>query len=123
MKTGFIGLGAMGVGMARNLGKHAHLSAVWNRTKAKADALAAELGCESAASPAAIAQACDTVVMCVSADADVLDLVEQIAPAIRPGSIVIDCSTVSAATARTASARLVKAHAYFLDAPVSGGTE
>jgi 3-hydroxyisobutyrate dehydrogenase len=123
MKTGFIGLGAMGVGMARNLRKHAHLSAVWNRTKAKADALAAELGCESAESPAAVARACDTIVMCVSADSDVLALIEDLAPALKPGSIVIDCSTVSATTARTASERLAKVHAYFLDAPVSGGTE
>ena len=46
------------------------------------------------------------VVMCVSADRDVLSLVAAMAPALRQGSIVIDCSTVGADTARAASAQL-----------------
>src|SRR5690606_9008440 len=44
-------------------------------------------------------------------------------PGIRPGTIVIDCSTISADTARTATQRLATAGASFLDAPVSGGVE
>ena len=61
--------------------------------------------------------------MCVSADADVLEVVDAIAPALRPDTIVIDCSTVSADTARTAAQRLRERGAQFLDAPVSGGVE
>jgi 3-hydroxyisobutyrate dehydrogenase len=61
--------------------------------------------------------------MCVSADSDVLALVDQLVPVLKPGTLVIDCSTVSAATARAASERIAKAHGCFLDAPVSGGTE
>ena len=61
---------------------------------------------------------------CVSADADVLDVVDAIAPALRPGTIVIDCSTVSADTARERRAPARDAHmSQFLDAPVSGGVE
>jgi 3-hydroxyisobutyrate dehydrogenase len=61
--------------------------------------------------------------MCVSADADVLAVVDALLPAIRPGTIVIDCSTVSGDTARSAAHRLRERGAQFLDAPVSGGVE
>ena len=56
-------------------------------------------------------------------DAAVLDLVERIRPALRPGAIVIDCSTVSADTARSAAGSLAGAGVAFLDCPVSGGVE
>ncbi len=123
MNVGMIGLGAMGAHMARNLNKAGLLTAVWNRTAAKAQALAAELGCSAAASPAELAKNTDAIVLCVSADRDVLDVVNQLVPAIRPGTRVIDCSTVSAATARQAAAILRERGADFLDCPVSGGTE
>jgi 3-hydroxyisobutyrate dehydrogenase len=123
LKTGFIGLGAMGASMARNLHKRALLTHVWNRTAAKAQTLAAELGVVAADYPATLAMSCNAVVLCVSADDDVLATVDALAPALKPGSIVIDCSTVSAATARTAAERLATLGVEFLDAPVSGGTE
>ena len=102
MRTGFLGLGAMGAQMARNLHRAGLLAGVWNRSADKAAALAAELGCANAPSPAALAADCDALVLCVSADADVRELVEAIGSALRPGTLVIDCSTVSAATARHA---------------------
>ena len=113
----------MGAGMARNLHKHGLLASVWNRTDAKAAALAQETNCLHAASLADLANACDAVVVCVSADADVLGVVDTLLPAIRPDSIVIDCSTVSADTARSAAHRLQEKSVHFLDAPVSGGVE
>jgi 3-hydroxyisobutyrate dehydrogenase len=123
LATGFVGLGAMGRGMARNLHRAGLLRAVWNRTPATAAGLAAELGCLAAAGPAELAAQCDVVVLCVSADADVLEVVDAMAPALRAGAIVIDCSTVSAGTAREAARRLAGRGVAFLDAPVSGGVE
>jgi 3-hydroxyisobutyrate dehydrogenase len=123
LSTGFIGLGAMGQGMARNLHKQQLLTALWNRTPSKAQALAAETGRQAVQEPAALAPLCDVIVMCVSADADVLDTVDALLPAIRRDTIVIDCSTVSADTARAAAHRLRERGAHFLDAPVSGGVE
>jgi 3-hydroxyisobutyrate dehydrogenase len=123
LSTGFIGLGAMGRGMARNLHKAGLLGGVWNRTPAPASELAAELGVTAAGSPAELAAACDVIVLCVSADADVLETVDAMLPGLRPGSIVIDCSTVSSDTARTAAERLATRGVDFLDAPVSGGVE
>ena len=123
MRTGFIGLGAMGAPMARNLNKAGLLAAVWNRTVAKAQDLATELGCVAASSPVQLAKSLDAVVLCVSADRDVLDIVNQLAGALRRGALVIDCSTVSAETACQAAAKLREHGADFLDCPVSGGVE
>jgi 3-hydroxyisobutyrate dehydrogenase len=123
MTTGFIGLGAMGAHMARNLHRAGLLTAVWNRSANKAQALAAELGCVAAASPAAVAQQCDIIVLCVAADADVLAVVQKLLPGVRAGQLVIDCSTVSSATAHAAAAQLAAHQVEFLDCPVSGGTE
>ena len=123
MRTGFIGLGAMGSSMARNLHRTGLLSGVWNRTAAKAAALAAELHCAAPASPAELARGCDALVICVSADQDVLAVIAAVAPALRASSLVIDCSTVGADTARAAAAQLAARGVDFLDAPVSGGIE
>jgi 3-hydroxyisobutyrate dehydrogenase len=123
MKAGFAGLGAMGRGMARNLHKAGLLGAVWNRTPDRANELAAELGAVASANLAALARACEVVVTCVSADADVLEVVDGLLPGLRAGSLVIDCSTVSAETAREAARRLAQCGVDFLDAPVSGGVE
>lgn len=123
MQAGFIGLGAMGQHMARNLHRAGLLAGAWNRTTAKAEALAAETGCRAFATPAELAAACDVVVTCVSADADLLAVVDAIRPTLRERSIVIDCSTVAADTARAAAERMAAVGSDFLDCPVSGGVE
>jgi 3-hydroxyisobutyrate dehydrogenase len=113
----------MGLGMARNLKKQNLLSAVWNRTASKAEQFAREEAVEAASDLAGIARACDTIVICVSADNDVLEVVDQLLPHLQPNSLLIDCSTISADTARTAAHRARAKNVSFLDAPVSGGTE
>jgi 3-hydroxyisobutyrate dehydrogenase len=123
MKTGVIGLGAMGTPMARNLHRTGYLAAVWNRSMEKSRQLADEIDVPVAVEPAALAQNCDLVIISVSADADVLEVVEAMLPGLRPGMVVVDTSTVSRDTAREAAARLQEVKADFLDAPVSGGME
>jgi 3-hydroxyisobutyrate dehydrogenase len=123
MRVGFIGLGAMGSHMARNLHRAGMLAGVWNRTAAKARSLAAELGTSAPDSPADLAASVDAIVLCVSADQDVLDVVTAMAPGIKPGALVMDCSTVSSETARKSAEILKARQAAFLDCPVSGGTE
>jgi 3-hydroxyisobutyrate dehydrogenase len=109
--------------MARNLHRAGLLAAVWNRTADKARALAAELGVKAAATPAELAAGVDAVVICVSADDDVLEVVRALAPGLAAGTLIIDCSTVAADTARKAGELLGKQGAEFLDCPVSGGVE
>ena len=123
MRVGFIGLGAMGSHMARNLHRAGMLAGVWNRTPEKARALAAELGTTAPDSPAQLAAAAEAIVLCVSADQDVLDVVNALAPGIKAGALVMDCSTVSSETARKSAQILATRQAEFLDCPVSGGVE
>jgi len=123
MKVGFIGLGAMGQHMARNLHRAGLLTGAWNRTRTRTEALAAETGCRVFGTPAELAAACDFIVTCVSADEDLLTVIDALCPALQQGAIVIDCSTVAADTAREASKRLAAAGAALLDCPVSGGVE
>ena len=99
MKTGFIGLGAMGRGMARNLHEAGLLEAVWNRTASTAAKFAEEVPVTVAADVADLAGRCEAVVLCVSADEDVLWVVETLKDGLQPDTLVIDCSTVSAETA------------------------
>jgi 3-hydroxyisobutyrate dehydrogenase len=121
-RVGFIGLGAMGASLAGHLHGKGLLSAVGNRTVAKADALATQLGVKAAKAPADFA-GCDAVVLCVSKDADVLQCVDDLATVLPAGALVIDHSTVSRETALEAAARLKAKGIDFLDAPVSGGVE
>jgi 3-hydroxyisobutyrate dehydrogenase len=123
MNVGFVGLGAMGVHMARNIHRAGLLGGLWNRSPEKAQALGTELGIPVAAGPAELAARCDAIVMCVAADADVLEVVESLLPGARNGLLVLDCSTVSGDTARRAAERLATRGAEFLDCPVTGGTE
>ncbi|MEX0953103.1 MAG: NAD(P)-dependent oxidoreductase [Nitriliruptoraceae bacterium] len=123
--VGFIGLGIMGAGMARNLLEAGADLTVWNRTAKRAAPLG-EAGATVATSPGALAAACDVVVLCVSDTPDVEELVlgdGGVLDSIREGSLVIDCSTISPeATRRLASAASDRGVG-FVDAPVSGGSE
>ncbi|MBD9354324.1 NAD(P)-dependent oxidoreductase [Methylomonas albis] len=123
MRVGLIGLGAMGLGMARNLAKAGYLTAVYNRTFSKAEALASELQTQACETIEQLAGQVDVVLICVSADKDVLMVVDAIVKAVHPNSLVVDMSTVSSETAMLAAQKLAEKQVAFLDAPVSGGVE
>ena len=122
LRCGFIGLGAMGAPMAGHLTAKNLLAVVGNRTHAKAQALAVELGVAASADAAGFAD-CDAVMLCVSADADVLANARALAGALRPGALVVDHSTVARDTALAAAEILAARGIGFIDAPVSGGVE
>jgi 3-hydroxyisobutyrate dehydrogenase len=123
LKAGFIGLGSMGAAMARNVAKAGLLGAVWNRTESKARDLARELDVTHAVSPVDLTARVDVVLICVSADADVLEVIRQLLPALKSGKVVVDLSTVSRETAWEAARSVQGRGADFLDAPVTGGME
>jgi 3-hydroxyisobutyrate dehydrogenase len=122
-KVGMIGLGAMGVGMAKNLAKAGFLTVIYNRTSEKAQSLAQELNVSHALSIEELAAQVNVICLCVSRDEDVLEVIEAISRTVLPNTIVIDMSTVSSHTARQAAAILACKDVDFLDAPVSGGVE
>jgi 3-hydroxyisobutyrate dehydrogenase len=126
MKAAVIGLGAMGAPMALNLDRAGHLAAVWNRSPERALGLplaAGVLRAATAAEAAGAAGAAEVVVLSLARDIDVLEVVATIRPELRRGTVVVDTSTVSAATARRLGAELAADGIDFLDAPVSGGVE
>jgi len=123
MQTGVIGLGAMGAYMAINFHKAGSLHRIWNRSREKAETIAKKTGVEIANSPEQLAKECELIITCVSRDEDVLSVIERISTNIKPGTIVVDTSTVAADTAKKAAEILLKQGAHLLDCPVSGGVE
>jgi 3-hydroxyisobutyrate dehydrogenase len=123
MQTGFVGLGAMGANMARNLHRAGLLTGVWNRTPEKAAALAEELKVIAFKSLEELAGNCEAVVICVSADSDLRSVIKGLEPGLSPNMIVMDCSTVGKDTVRDLFGQLEAIGVGFLDCPVSGGVE
>ncbi len=126
-RVGFIGLGIMGRGMARNLLKAGFSVRVWNRTQARMAELAAE-GAATATDPADLAAQCDILITCVSDTPDVQAVLAGDNPpgaihGLRPGSLVIDMSTISPHATRALAEKLRAKGVEMLDAPVSGGSE
>ena len=123
LTAGFAGLGAMGAPMAHNLCAAGRLAAVWNRSAGRLDTFLAKHDVGRAEHPADLARRAPVVITCVSADADLLEVIDSLLPGLTAGSAVVDCSTVSLDTACDAAQRVATAGAAFLDAPVSGGVE
>ena len=109
--------------MAHKLYESDQLEIVWNRSKDKLDAFLQSHDVKRASLPADVGKNAAVVFTCVSADADLLEVIDQLLPGLDKRSIVVDCSTVSRDTARRVAQRLAKREASFLDAPVSGGVE
>lgn len=123
MNIAVIGLGAMGSEMAVNLHKAGMLRYAWNRNEQRAQQLAEKSGITLADSLSRIAKECDCIITCVSADDDVSELVNKLLVDLKPGSIIIDTSTIRADTARDMASMLAEQQCFFLDAPVSGGVD
>ncbi len=124
-KVGFIGLGIMGQGMARNLLKAGFIVCAWNRTSSKTEALVSE-GAQAGKSPADVAAQCDIIVTCVSDTPDVEAVIlgeNGVIHGAKAGSLVIDCSTISPQATRAIAEQLAAKGIHMLDAPISGGSE
>ncbi len=124
-RVGFIGLGIMGRGMARNILKAGFPLRVWNRTASRMDELAVE-GAGPASSPGDLAFHSDIIITCVSDTPDVEQVLlgeGGVIHGARPGSLVIDMSTISPRATQRIAAHLAERHIHMLDAPVSGGSE
>jgi len=122
-KVGFIGLGIMGMPMARNLIKAGFEVVVYNRTTSKADKMVSE-GAKKADSPKDVAAQCPAVITIVSDTPDVESVIlgeNSIIEGIEPDSVVIDMSTISPQATQKIATRLREKGAHLLDAPVSGG--
>lgn len=122
---GFIGLGIMGAGMARNLVDAGHDVVVWNRTPARMDPLT-EAGAAAASGPDDVARRAGIVMLCVSDTPDVVEVTEGeggLLEGLGEGSLVVDHSTISPSETRRLAELVSTRGASWIDAPVSGGSE
>ena len=114
--------------MAHNLLQAGHGLTVFNRTASSCEPLRAA-GARVAGSPAEAASEAEVLLICVSDDraAEAVLLGPEAGEAaihgLRPGSLVIDCSTISPATSRRLAEALAERTIRYIDAPVTGGTE
>ena len=124
-RIGFVGLGIMGRGMARNLLKNGFSVRVWNRTVSRSEELAAD-GAVIGSSPADVAAHSDIIITCVSDTPDVEAVIlgeNGIIHGAASGALVIDMSTISPQATIEIAAKLKAKGIAMLDAPISGGSE
>jgi 3-hydroxyisobutyrate dehydrogenase-like beta-hydroxyacid dehydrogenase len=128
MKLAFLGLGVMGYPMAGHVAARfsqpEHEVCVYNRSADKRQRWLEEHPGRSAATPAEASADADVIALCVGNDADVREVVcgeAGVLASARPGSLLIDHTTVSARLARELHERCAERDVAFIDAPVSGG--
>ena len=120
-KIAFIGLGHMGGGMAPNLVKAGHEVVAFDLVP-EAVRHAAEGGCKAATSAAEAVKGAEVVITMLPASKHVRAVFENdVAPNAKPGTLLIDCSTIDVASARKVGSGLNEVGFEFVDAPVSGG--
>ena len=125
LSLGFVGLGALGLPMAINLHRAGMRLRVHTRSRNAENSPELE-GAVRCSSPADGSTGVDVLVLCVSDDAAVEEVLfgaNGAASQLRAGSVVLDCSTIAPATAQRCSDRLARQNVHYLDAPVTGGTE
>jgi len=121
-RIGFVGVGLMGHGIAKNLCRGGFpLAFLEHPGNQPADDLR-ELGAASSPSPRALAQEADVVCLCVTGSPQVEDVMLRgggVLEGIAPGKLVIDCSTVAPATTLRVAAAVAERGGRFLDAPLT----
>ncbi len=118
-KLGFIGLGIMGCPMAENLLKAGYSVTVFNRNRRKSEELTAR-GAKVADSPTEVGRQTRVVFLCVGDSDSVCHVAESLLEGVQPGSVVVDCTTISPSVSRKLAEQFRCRGVGFLDAPCSG---
>src|SRR5207237_2875632 len=120
-KLGFLGLGIMGYPMARNLLRAGHEVALWSHTEAKAKELAAaEKGGKFCSTPKEVGAFADCIFLIVGDTEMAKEVIigkDGIAQAAKPGTVIVDASTISPDTSRKIGKELATKGVHYLDAP------
>ncbi len=121
-RIGFIGIGLMGHGMARNIVEKGYpLTVMARRNRAPVEDLLGR-GAHEAATPKAVAETSSIVFLCVTASSDVEALVrgpDGLKEGLKPGSVIVDCSTADPNSTLALAAELEPLGVAFVDAPLS----
>ena len=124
-RIGFVGLGIMGSRMAANLRGAGYELTVYNRTRERAEAWAAERGGTVVATPAEVGAASDVVITMVVDGAQVQEVLlgeQGVAQGAAPGTLCVDMSTIAPGDSRRIAAALSERGIAFVDAPVTGSS-
>lgn len=122
----FIGLGNMGYPMAGHLAKSGHELRIYNRTQSRQHLWLNEFRGLGFSDITTTVSDCDAVILCVGQDDDVRGLLtgqHKAMAAMRPGTLIIDHTTTSAALAEEMALAAQQSGLRFADAPVSGGQQ
>ncbi|HTH53231.1 MAG TPA: NAD(P)-dependent oxidoreductase [Edaphobacter sp.] len=121
--VGFLGLGIMGAPMAGHLISAGHQVTVWSHNTAKAQKFAKQHDCALAKTPAEVANNSDTTFLCVGnteMSREVILGKDGLIHGAAPGTLIVDCSTVSPTASKQIAAELAQKDIRFLDAPCTG---
>lgn len=117
--VGFIGLGLMGHGMAKNIVEKGYpLTVVAHRRRTAVDDLCAR-GAVEAATAQDLARNCDVIFLCLTGSPEVAAAVAALKPGLAKGAVVVDCSTSDPTVTLRLAAELAEIGVEFVDAPLS----
>jgi 3-hydroxyisobutyrate dehydrogenase-like beta-hydroxyacid dehydrogenase len=118
-KVGFVGLGLMGQGMAKNIVEKGYpLTVVAHRKRAAVDDLVSR-GAKEAASLEDLARNSSVIMLCLTGSPEVAAAVAALKPGLAPGAVVVDCSTSDPTVSLRLAAELAEIGVDFVDAPLS----
>jgi len=121
LKVGFVGVGLMGLPMARNIAKHNYPLVVWNRSRKNLKKIKNQKTevCQNLIN---LPNQCQVIIMMLSNDEVCLEIAKELSKKIKKDQILIDMSSTKQKTAIEIEKKIKSKGGYFLDAPVSGGT-
>ena len=121
-KVGFVGLGLMGMPMAKNILKNKYPIIVWNKSSKKTKEIK-NLGAEICENLIDLPNKCQVIIMMLANDSISIEISEILNNHFKKNQILIDMSSTKKSTAIAIEKKIRKNKGYFLDAPVSGGTD
>ena len=121
-KVGFVGLGLMGLPMAKNILKNKYPLIVWNRSPKNLKEIK-KFGAEVCKNLIDLPNKCQVIIMMLVNDKVCLDIYKILNKSLKKNQILIDMSSTKQKTALEIEKKIKDKKGYFLDAPVSGGTK
>ncbi len=117
--VGFVGIGLMGQGMAKNIVEKGYkLTVIGHRNRAPVEDLVSR-GASEAASLTDLASASTVIFLCLTGSPEVAAVVAGLKPGLKPGTVIVDCSTSDPTVTLTLAADLATMGVEFIDAPLS----
>ena len=118
-KVGFIGIGLMGQGMAKNIVEKGYpLTVIAHRNRAPVDDIVSR-GAVEAKSMEDLARSCTVIFLCLTGSPEVAAVIAALKPGLAAGTVIVDCSTSDPTVTLRVAAELAEIGVHFADAPLS----